>query len=296
MEQPTLPLAIEVSKTVNDIEMGVLSDGNAYLSMRSLSRLCGIANSTISETASQWAEGRRDSRISKWLVKHGFSRSTLYIPTGIPGVAGNHVAAFTEDICMLILEYYAFEVATPTEAAQSNYRRLARAGLRLFVYSSLGYDPSVRIADIWREFHDRLTLHPAPHGHFSVFAELSAFLMAAIRRGLRLDHRTVPDISVGKLWADHWQSNNLEAIYGSRTQVLHNYPDYFPQSKSNPQLIWVYPVGALGDFRSWLENSYVPNQFPSYLQRKVKDGLLEGAAARLLLTDVTNGTGLLAGD
>lgn len=294
MEQQQLPLGIEVSKTVNDIEMGVLSDGNAYLSMRSLGRLCGIANSTISETASQWAEGKRESKISKWLLKHDFSRSTLYQPTSIPGVAGNFVAAFPEDICMLILEYYAFEVPTPTEAAQANYRKLARAGLRLFVYSSLGYDPTNRVADVWREFHDRLTLHPAPVGHFSVFAELTAFLLAAIRRGLRLDHRTVPDIGVGRLWSDYWQARGLESVHGPRSQVLHNYPDYFPQAKSNPQMIWVYPVSALGDYRTWLDSVYVPNQFPTYLQRKVKEGLLEGAAAKLLLTDVRNGAGLLS--
>jgi hypothetical protein len=291
-----LPLAIEVRKEVNGVEMGVLSDGNTFLSMRSLSKLCGIANSTISETASQWAAGKRDSKLAQWLLREGFRRDSLYEQTQIPGVAGNFVTAFPEDVSMLILEWYAHEVTTPNEQARTNYRLLARAGMRAFVYASVGYKAGDRVADIWREFHDRLTLHPAPSGYFSVFSELSAFLMAAIRRGLRLNHQTVPDISVGRVWSDHWQANGLEQAHGARTQVPHSFPDYFPQAKSNPQLIWVYPVSALGDFRTWMENVYAVNQFPGYLQSKVRAGLLPPSAAELLIADVSGLSGKLGVD
>ena len=66
--------------------------------------------------------------------------------------------------------------------------------------------------------------------------------------------------------------------------ILTNYPDYFPQAKSNPQDMNVYPVAALPEFRVWLQTEYIPKKFPSYLKGKVKDGILPPSAAELLLS------------
>lgn len=277
---------IEVRKEINGLEMGVFSNGTTFVSMRALSRLCGVANSSLSETAAQWLAGRRDSKLAQWLVRSGFNRDSLYSKTAIPGVAGNSIYAFMEDISTLVLEYYAFEAPTPTAEAVRNCRILLRAGIRIFIYNQVGYDPQNLVPTQWREFHDRLAMHALPSGYFSVFRELADFLLASIRAGLRVDHRTIPDISVGMTWSTFWTSNKLADKYGERSKCDHNYPEYFPQAKSNPQDMWIYPADALGEFRRWLDSHYIPSKFPAYLQGKVAQGLLPPSAAELLLTEV----------
>jgi hypothetical protein len=288
MNQIPLPLAISIRKEIDGMEMGVLNDGTSFLSMRALSKMCGIANSTFSDTASQWLAGKRDSKLAQWLVRSGFSRDSLYLKTEIPGVAGNVTYAFTEDICTLLLEYYAFEAPTPVEQAVKNYRTISRAGLRLFIYTAVGYDPHSLVPGVWRELHDRLQLHSVPSGYFGVFREMADFILASIRMGLRLDASTLPDISVGRMWSDYWAEHNLDARFGTRTKHDHNFPDYFPQARSNPQNMWIYPVDAMGEFRRWLDGTYIPNNFPAYLRGKVKQQLLPASAVELILAEVSH--------
>ena len=283
MADVTTPQTIEVRKEIDGLEMGVLNDGTSFLSMRAIAKMCGVANSTFSETASQWLTGKRDSKLAQWLTRAGFNRDSLYAKTEIPGVAGNVIYAFHEDVCTLLLEYYAFESPTPNEQAVKNYRIISRAGLRLFIYTAVGYDPHNLVPKVWREFHDRLVLARAPLGYFGVFREGADFILAAIRGGLSVDHRTVPDISVGQQWGAYWTSNSLASKHGDRMKHEHNYPAYFPQAASNPQDIWVYPLSALGEFRTWLHAEYVPTKFPKYLESKVRQGLLPASTAELLV-------------
>jgi hypothetical protein len=195
------------------------------------------------------------------------------------------VKAIPEDVCTLVLEYYAFEKSS--EQAVRNYRITTRAGLRLFIYNALGYDPANRVPVEWRQFHDRMLLVSAPAGYFSVFKESAEFVITSIRGGLPCNETSVPDISIGKTWSKHWEDKNLAARYGDRTKHDHNYPDYFPQAASNPQPIHVYPIEALGEFRRWLQSTYVPEKFPSYLERKVRTGALAASTAQLLVLSAT---------
>jgi hypothetical protein len=284
MGQLTLPLKVQISKEVDGLEMGVLSDGTTYLSGRSLAKLCGVVPSAIINQSSAWANGQRVGRLAQLLTAAGIDRPSLFMETDIPGVAGNAVHAYPEDICMIFLEYYAFDIGRVNEQAQNAYRTLARAGVRAFVYRALGYDPANAVPQPWREFHDRLSLYSEPLGYFGVFKEMSSFLLVAIQAGLRIDHRTIPDISVGKLWGERWSGSGAESRFGPRIKHEHNYPPNFPQARSNPQDIWVYPVAALGDFRLWLHNVYIPERLPAYLETKVNAGLITATAAELLLT------------
>ncbi len=45
-------------------------------------------------------------------------------------------------------------------------------------------------------------------------------------------------ISVGRHWAKHWELNGFDEKYAPRIQFEHNYPNYFPQARSNPQDCW----------------------------------------------------------
>ena len=58
---------------------------------------------------------------------------------------------------------------------KKNYRLLAGKALRDFIYTQVGYDPSYTIPDVWRQFHDRvsLTYNSVPKGYFGIFKEMS---------------------------------------------------------------------------------------------------------------------------
>jgi hypothetical protein len=286
------PLAVVAAREVNGLEMGVLEDGTGYLTARSLATLCGVAPSTILQQGQNWKSGKRDGRLARFILTAQPMREHLYIETKVNGTT---VHAYTDDVCMLILEYYAFEAEQTTGnfTALTNYRLLARSALRLFIYQATGYDPSRRIPEAWRQFHDRLVLNVVPRGYFSVFREMSDIVLAAIQGGLTVDAGTVPDISVGRFWSAHWTENGLEAQFGERTKYAHNYPSYFPQAASNPQVPWAYPVAALGEFRRWMFDTYIREKFPNYLNGKVKNGDLPPSTAELILAAVDTPDGRL---
>ena len=288
--QLKLEIAVAKKDDSDGLEMGVLKDGTAFLSGRSLAKLCGVAPSAIIYQAQQWKDGKRDNKLAKMLVNAGFDRDLLYIPLG--DAAGTY--AYTDDVCTIILDYYAFEADKPSDTARENFRKLARTSLRLLIYGATGYDPKNRVPERWKQFHDRMMLNGCPKGYYSVFREISDVVLSSIRAGLDVDAKTIPDISVGIAWSTHWNENGLEKVYGARSKHPHTYPDYFPQAKAGPQDANVYPLASLGAFRSWMQEHYLPTLFPKYLSSKVSQGLLDASYRELILEAVADPAALPA--
>jgi hypothetical protein len=182
--------------------------------------------------------------------------------------------AWPDTVCLAILEYYAFDAQQgDREQARKNYRLLAGKALHDFIYTQVGYDPSHQLSEHWRVFHDRVSLThgSVPVGYFCIFKEIADMVVHLGQNGVQIDASFIPDISVGLIWSKHWSENELDNTYGTRIKFDHNYPQYFPQAKSNPQLAWCYPEGALGEFRRWFRDGYVGNgKFANYLTNAVK--------------------------
>lgn len=279
MKQVALALQVSVSKEVDGIEMGVLSDGTTYLTGRGLARLCGVSSSAIGTRAAEWNECKRDGKFAKLLYKLQMPRERLFMELEVAGVRTH---AYYEDVCMAFLEYYAFESDKPSAVAQDNFRKLARLSLRAFIYQAVGYEPARVIPTQWRQFHDRIVLNKVPAGYFSVFREMSELVITAIQNGLTVDSHTVPDISIGMHWSKHWERMGMEGKYGAPRRYPHRYPEYFPQSKVTPMAL-LYPLSALPAFREWIETTYITEAFPAYLNGKVKSGALQATEARKIL-------------
>lgn len=281
---------------VDGIQMGVLSDGTPYLTMRGLARMCGIDNAVLFRLASNWQEEQlkpRGIKVRELLASQGHRVDSLY--TMVKGKTGE-THAYTDAVCMAILEYYAFESAqSANEIAIRNYRILARSSFRAFIYNRCGYDPDKHIPDSWKNFHERVLLNDqVPVGYFSVFREIADLVVHMIQKGCPLDDHTVPDVSIGKTWAIHWQNSDFDSVHGERLKHPHYYPGWFPQSAANPVEVWIYPVKALGEFRIWLYENYIPKYFPKYLDTKVKKGLFLPSRAELLINAVTKPLALKA--
>lgn len=276
-------------KEIDGIGMGVLSDGSAYLTARGLARMCGIDHTKILEVANNWGAEQfkpRGTKIANLLQGHGHHGGSLY---HLVEVNGSTHHAYPEAVCSAFLEYYAFEAGPNVkEHALRNFRLLTRSSLRLFIYTQVGYDPANKIPEAWRSFHDRVSLtnNAAPAGYFGVFKEIADMVVAMIQHDLPVGNQTVPDLSVGRLWSDHWKRESLEENFGERIKYEHNYPDYFPQAASNPQEPWAYPEAALPEFRRWMREVYLPHKFPSYVNSQVSKHGLPPSIAQLAIEAV----------
>lgn len=259
------------------VEMGVLDNGVPYLSESGLARMCGIDRKVLNRLAVNWKEERtkpRGTQIAGILAQAGFVEDNLFLKSEM---GGKEINAYTEPVCLALLEYYAYVSEDPRPEATRAFRSLARVTFRSFVYDAVGYAPKQSLIDSWQHFHDRIdaTLDAVPNGYFSVFREIASIIVPMIRAGIIINDKMVPDISVGLAWAAFWKENNLGEAFGDRVKFLSSYPDYYPQAASNPQEANAYPDGALGVFRAWLRDNYLANKFPKYLLGKTKDGTVE---------------------
>lgn len=276
---------VEKQIEIDGIEMGVLENGIPYLSESGLARMCGVDRKVLNRLAANWSEEKtkdRGTAINDLLLRSGYDEKELFLRSEL---SGSLVNAYTEPVCLAILEYYAFITKEPRGEAVNAFRALARATFRGFIYRAVGYSPSQTALDSWKHFHDRVDMvsDAVPFGYFGVFREIASMIVPMIRAGVMISDRVVPDISVGKAWSTYWEANNLSAVHGDRIRYEHEYPSYYPQAKSNPQPAYAYPDSALPVFRKWLRENYIAGKFPEYLLRQAKQGkLAEPVAARAL--------------
>ena len=266
--------------------MGVLSDGTPYLNQRGLAALCGVQNAHIGTISSQWTEREQKPRIASIkdiLSKSGFSNSTAHVEIIR---AGKVNYCYPAEVCLAVLEYYAFDAGANCQPeARDNFRLLAGSKLRELIYSQTGYDPTG--GDRFKHWHDRIALNyqSAPKGHFHVFNEAHTIIYELIQAGASIDSKFVVDISIGRCWSTYWNENSLYDQYGERVTWPHRYPESHPQARSNPQESWCYPLAALGAFRQWLQDAYIEGgKFSTYLSGKVKRGELPPSVAQLALS------------
>jgi hypothetical protein len=285
-QQLNFDLEVVAEREVDGVGMGVLRDGTPFVTLRGLARMCGVDHTQIVRMTAAWLDDPlrpRERRIREIVRAQGADDRIAFIAVMKNGTVQHH--AVPAAVCMAVLEYYAFEAKADNDHAAQSYRVLARKGFTDFIYAQVGYNPSGAPNIAWQQFHDRVTLayHTVPVGYFSIFKELADIFVMLIRKGANLGPSFVPDISVGQLWAKYWNAESLEILYGARIKYEHNYPSYFPQAASNPQQPYCYPDDALGEFRKWVREIYLPTRMPGYLLDKVRQGQLPAAIATAAL-------------
>ncbi|MDX0310578.1 hypothetical protein GOC54_05495 [Sinorhizobium meliloti] len=278
--QLSFDLEIVVEAEIDGVGMGVLGDGTPFLTLRGLSRMCGVAISTLVKLTDEWGQvptKGREQKIRDLIKAQGFDDTVFFHAVKKNGTIHHAVPAH---VCMAALEYYAFEVSGNEHAIKS-YRTLAKKGFTDFVYAQVGYNPDGKVSLAWQQFHDRVSLvaNAVPSGFFSIYQEIAGMIVPMINAGVDVGPHIVPDISVGQRWAKHWKTESLEVLYGERKQYLHEYPVYFPQALSNPQTPYCYPDEALGEFRKWFRKTYLGDHLQDYLQGQAKLGKIKPAIA-----------------
>jgi hypothetical protein len=286
--QGVLDLGIEAEAEVDGIGMGVLKDGTAYLTGRGLARLVDMENLHIRTIGSEWNTAGADTRVGQikaMLAKRNVFRDAAYIATH--DKSGRLVHAYPEDVCLAVLEYYAFDAAKPRPSARDNYRLLAGKALRDLIYNQVGYDPSGN--NRFQKWHERIALNyqAAPKGYFHVFNEAHTIIYELILAGAEIGEKFVVDISIGQHWSKYWESSGLAESY-TREKYPHSYPESHPQSKANPHYSYCYPLAVLGEFRGWLQDVYLEGgKFKKYLNDKVVKGELPPSIAQLAIATLS---------
>lgn len=278
--QLAFDLEIVVEAEIDGVGMGVLGDGTPFLTLRGLSRMCGVAISTLVKLTEEWGQiptKGREQKIRDLIKAQGFD-DTVFFHAVMKNNTIHH--AVPAHVCMAALEYYAFE-ASGNDHAIKSYRTLAKKGFTDFVYAQVGYNPDGKVSLAWQQFHDRVSLvaNAVPAGFFSVYQEIAGMIVPMINAGVDVGPHIVPDISVGQRWAKHWKEESLDVLFGAREQYQHNFPVYFPQALSNPQTPYCYPDEALGEFRKWFRKTYLEKYLPEYLQGQAKLGKVKPAIA-----------------
>ncbi|MGK2286235.1 hypothetical protein [Pedomonas sp. V897] len=291
--QGVLDLGIEKDAEFGEIGMGVLSDGTPYLNQRGLAALCGVQNAHIGTISAQWNEIDEKPRIKaikSILAKAGYTAPAAHIEINH---GGRVHYCYPAEICLAVLEYYAFDAGANCQPeARDNFRLLAGSKLREMIYSQVGYDPSGKNNKKFDKWHERIALNyqSAPKGYFHVFNEAHTVIYELIQAGADIGEKFVVDISIGQHWSKYWTDNNLSEQYGERRKYPHHYPDSHPQAKSNPQESWCYPLAALGAYREWLQDYYIEGgKFSSYLKNKVKNGDIAPSVAQLAIAALAHG-------
>ena len=280
---------VERQAEIDGVEMGVLENGVPFLTESGLSRMCGIDRKVLNRLAINWSRERerpRGKKIDDLLRQSEYTEDLLFIQSENNGTQIN---AYSEPVCLALLEYYAFVVDEPRPQAVRAFRTLARTTFRSFIYKAVGYRPDQRAIDSWKHFHDRIdmTMDSVPPGYFSVFREISSMIVPMIRADIIISDKVVPDISVGIVWSKFWKANDLEK-YGERIQYDHEYPLYYPQARSNPQPAFAYPDGILGIFRAWLRQEYIVSRLPAYLTRQITKGILPKKLATKVIASLSS--------
>lgn len=134
---------------------------------------------------------------------------------------------------------------------------------------------------VWRQFEDRVSLvyDSVPEGYFCTFKESADLFAALIMAGANFGTKMILDISVGLHWANYWRDQGLAEKFGDSAYFPHNYPQYFRQALSNPQMVNCYPEEALPTFRRWMRNIYMPDKLPTYLRSQMQQKRIPASVA-----------------
>jgi hypothetical protein len=100
-----------------------------------------------------------------------------------------------------------------------------------------------------------------PVGWFCIFEEIAGLMADFEEAGYSLPMGSVPDISVGKCFAQHLKANNIPTD-GMIRYYLHIYPDGREVDAR------IYSYDLLPEFKQWFNATYRVSQLKGYLKRK----------------------------
>jgi hypothetical protein len=175
-----------------------------------------------------------------------------------------------DDACSAVSEYYAFEARqyAGKQVATANYRSMAKAGMRIFIWVRTGYIPPVLRDSLKAHTSNYIQRLENTYDHviadhlWSIFRE-GAEVLLLVEKKMRVpvDKMDLCDGSIGRRWSDYrktqdWATSKVE----SYTHVFRD-----QREKQYPK---AYQLTELQYFRKWVREVYIPDYLPKYLADK----------------------------
>ncbi len=179
-------------KKCDDSEHGYYtreSDGASGMTVTALASFCGTKQHAITELLNQVRDSDPSSNKLAKSLKPLAGKELRLIVNDDQGRL-----FILDDVCQAVCEYYAFDSRqyAGKDIAVDNFRMIAKAGMRLYIWSQTGYDPTAKttkpsqssLVGYWAErqrlFVEKNTI---PIGYFSIFEELAKLMWQLEKHG-----------------------------------------------------------------------------------------------------------------
>ena len=119
---------------IDGIGMGLLSNGEPYLTQRGLAALCGVQNAHIGTISRDWASDK--PRIAAIRERLGFKRAQAH---RVLTHNGHRLYAYDAAVAQAVLDYYALDAGNHAQPeAVKNRSRMAGNGLKAHILAQFG--------------------------------------------------------------------------------------------------------------------------------------------------------------
>lgn len=175
-----------------------------------------------------------------------------------------------DDACSAIAEYYAFEARqyAGKQVATANYRSMAKAGMRIYIWVRTGYIPPILRDSLKAHTSNYIQRLENTYDHviadhlWSVFRE-GAEVLLLVEKKMRVpvDKMDLCDGSIGTRWSDYRKTQDWA------TSPAESYTHVFRDQREK-QYPKAYQLTELQYFRKWVREIYIPDYLPKYLADK----------------------------
>jgi|GEM_PF-2085612 len=174
-----------------------------------------------------------------------------------------------DEACQAIAEYYALDSRTydGKPIAVSNYRAIAKAGMRVFIWSRTGFVPEPLRQNLrshtttYIERLENMRDHNVLDVLWTTFRE-GAEVLLLVEKELRVpvDQMDLCDGSIGNHWSQYRDGKAWRKAPGNYTHVF--------RDQRGPRECKAYHLEELSHFKRWLREYYIPHHLPEYLSNK----------------------------
>jgi hypothetical protein len=240
-------------------------DGVSGMTVGALAVFCGVTQPAITQLLNRVRESDPITNDLLDCLKPFAGKDSRLITNDLQGRL-----IVPDEVCQAVIEYYAFESRdyAGRSIAITNYRAVARAGIRVFIWTKTGFYPEAlrpslkSNTTVYIERLENIRDHKVPDDLWTTFREGAEILLLVEKEmGVPVEQMDLCDGSIGRHWSTYRQNKPWAKPSGNYTHVFRDARGEINDCKA-------YHLGELSYFRKWLRDFYVPQHLPEYLTKK----------------------------
>lgn len=243
-------------------------DGISGMTISALSEFCGLAAGSTSAVSNLLKQIEQSSPETNTLSEALKSLTGKALRLETNDLQGRLIVP--DEVCQAVIEYYAFESRdyAGRDVAIANYRAVARAGIRVFIWTKTGFYPEALRSSlksnttVYIERLENIRDHKVPDDLWTTFREGAEILLLVEKEmGVPIEQMDLCDGSIGKHWSLYREGKPWCKPSGY-------YTHFFRDVRGEINGCKAYDLAELSYFRKWLRDFYVPYHLPKYLSEK----------------------------